>query len=66
MCVLINKFLKVKNILNGIFILLPWSCPGVGLWDAGGVKKFSAGICDGAQSTAHSRLVFFCSCHNIL
>ena len=28
--------------------------PGVGLGDAGGVKNFSLGICDGAPSTACS------------
>ena len=26
----------------------------MGLWGAGGVKKFSVGICDGAPSTRHS------------
>ena len=45
---------KIENILNRIFILLPRSCPGVGLRGAGGVKKFSVEICDGAPSTARS------------
>ena len=45
---------KIENILNRIFILLPRSCPGVGLQDAGGVKNFSLGICDGAPSTSRS------------
>ena len=53
-CVLTNK-------LNRIFILLPRSCPGVGLQGAGGVKNFRVGICDGAPSTARSSFfVFFC------
>ena len=46
--------IKIESILNRIFILLPRSCPGVGLRGAGGVKNFSRGICDGAPSTAHS------------
>ena len=46
-------FSQIKeNILNRIFILLL----GVGLGGAG-VKNFSVGICDGAQSTAHSSTV---------
>ena len=36
--------LKIENILNKIFILLPRSCPRVGLRGAGGVKNFSVGI----------------------
>ena len=52
-CVLTN-IKKIESILNRIFILLPRSCPGVGLRGAGGVKKFSAGICDGTPSTARS------------
>ena len=31
---------KIENIMNRIFILLPRSCPGVGLQGAGGVKGF--------------------------
>ena len=46
--------LKIDNILNRIFILLPRSCPGVGLRGAGGVKNFGVGICDGTPSTACS------------
>ena len=46
--------IKDRNILNRISILLPRSCPGVGLQGAGGVKNFSVGICDGAPSTARS------------
>ena len=49
---------KIENILNRIFILLPRSCPGVGLQGAGGVKNFSVGICDGAPSTV--RYGFVC------
>ena len=45
---------KIENILNRIFILLPRSCPGMGLPGAGGVTNFSVGICDGAPSTARS------------
>ena len=44
--------------LNRIFILLPRSCPGVGLQGAGGIKNFSVGICDGAPSTARSSFEF--------
>ena len=51
LCVL--SHIKIENILNRIFILLPRSCPGMGLRGAGGVKNFSVGICDGAPSTAH-------------
>ena len=50
--------IKDRNILNRIFILLPGSCPGVRLVDAGGVKNFSVGICDGAPSTTCSSLIF--------
>ena len=46
-CVITKK--KIENILNRILILLPRSCPGVGLRGAGGVKNFSVGICDGAH-----------------
>ena len=46
----------LENILNRIFILLPRSCPGVGLRGAGGVKNFCVGICDGAPLTARSSL----------
>ena len=42
--------------MNTIFILLPRSCPGVGLRGAGGVKDISLGICDGAPWTARSSL----------
>ena len=49
---------KIENILNRIFILLPRSCPGVGLQGAGGVKNFSVGISDGAPSTAPSSISF--------
>ena len=49
--------IKDRNILNRIFILLPRSCPGVGLRGAGGVKNFSVGICDGAPLTALSSLI---------
>ena len=52
-CVLTN-IKKIDIILNRIFILLPRSCPGVGLRGAGGVKNFSVEICDGAPSTARS------------
>ena len=38
-------------------ILLPRSCPGLGLRGAGGVKNFSVGICDGAPSTARSSFI---------
>ena len=49
-------FSQIKEIiLNGIFILLLWSCPRGGTWGAG-VKNFSVGICDGAPSTAYSSL----------
>ena len=52
-------FSQIKeNILNRIFILLPRSCPGMGLRGAGGVKNFSVGICDGAPSTARSSYPF--------
>ena len=50
--------IKDKNILNRIFILLPGSCPGVGLVGAGGVKNFSVGICDGAPLAVRSSLNF--------
>ena len=49
----------IQNILNRIFILLPRSCPGKGLWGARGVKNFSVGICDGAPSTARSSFICF-------
>ena len=55
LCVCSHKW-KIENILNRIFILLPRSCPGVGL---GGVKNFGVGICDGAPSTARSSLCCF-------
>ena len=48
--------LKVENVLNRIFILLPESFPGVGLVGAGGVKNFGVGICDGPPSTARSSI----------
>ena len=48
--------IKIENILNRIFILLPRSCPVVGLRGAGGVKNFCVGICDGPPSTARSSL----------
>ena len=44
----------MENILNRTVILLPGSCPRVGLGGAGGVKNFSVGIGDGAPSTARS------------
>ena len=48
----------IENILNRIFILLPGSCPRSGTWGAGGggggVKNFSAGICNCAPSTSRS------------
>ena len=44
----------MENKLKRIFILLPGSCPRVGLGGAGGVKNFSVGIGDGAPSTARS------------
>ena len=46
----------IGNMLNRIFILLPGSCPRGGTWGCWGVKNLSVGICDGAQSTAHSSL----------
>ena len=52
--------IKDRNILNIIFILLPGSCPWMGLWGAGGVKNFSVGICDGAPSFARSILLKYC------
>ena len=55
----------IENILDRIFVLLPRSCPGVGLGGAwggggggGGVKNFSVVICDGAPSTARSSFIF--------
>ena len=57
LCVCSHKQ-KIDNILNRIFILLPRSCPGVGLLGAGGVKNLGMGICDGAPSTACSSLSF--------
>ena len=39
------------------FVLLPRSCPGVGLRGAGGVKNFRVGIYNGAPSTARSSLL---------
>ena len=38
LCVCSHK-LKIENILNRIFILLPESCPGLGLVGAGGSQK---------------------------
>ena len=58
LCVCSHK-LKIENILNRIFILLPGPCPRVGLRGAGGVKNFSVGICDGAPSTTRSSLSFY-------
>ena len=47
-------FSQIKeNILNRNFILLLGSCPRGGTWACWG-SNFSAGICDGAPSTAHS------------
>ena len=43
-----------------LILLLPRSCPGVGLRGTGGVKNFSVGICDGAPSTARSSIDFVC------
>ena len=34
-----SHIIKIENILNRIFILLPESCPGVGLVGAGGGSK---------------------------
>ena len=56
-CVLTN-IKKIENILDRIFILLPRSCPGMGLQSSGGVKNFRVGICDGAPSTARSLYVY--------
>ena len=43
LCVCSHK-LKIENILNRIFILLPRSFPGMGLRGAGGVTNFSVGM----------------------
>ena len=55
--------IKDRNILNRIFILLPRSCPRVGLRGAGGVKNFSVGICDGAPSTVCSSYIIAINLH---
>ena len=49
---------NIKIDIEQNYLLLPGSCPGVGLGvqGGGGVKNFSVGICDGAPSTAHSSL----------
>ena len=46
--------IKDKKHIEQNFILLPGSCPGVGLVGAGGVKNISVGICDGAPWTVRS------------
>ena len=39
-----SHIIKIENILNRIFILLPESCPGVGLVGAGGSKTSAWGF----------------------
>ena len=64
-CILTNK--REKKVLIRSLILLPGSCPGVGLGGAGGVKNFSLGIYDGVPSTARScfKLPICCFLFNI-
>ena len=59
LCVFLQK--KDRKHIEQNFILLLGSCPRGGTWDAGWVKNFSVGICDGAPSTAHSSFVLFFS-----
>ena len=50
--------IKDRKHIEQNLIMLPRSCPGVGLRGAGGVKNFSVGICDGTPSTTRSSLLY--------
>ena len=54
-----SQIKDIKHIEQIFFILLPGSCPGVGL---GVVKNFSVGICDGAPLTECSSLIMDSLC----
>ena len=59
MCVFSQKRYKTYQIAFSFCRL--GRVPRVGLGEAGGVKTFTEGICDGAQSTARSNLFLFLS-----